>query len=200
MTTPDGSADVARPCNLYVTDTLGNPYRGGGSLRSWLSRSRNHDRTPTGSSAAEPITVVIGNPPTRRRAEGGRLDRERRATAARAPLDRWRRRPNGAWRSCPPSQKSLCLFLALGDVEGIRRGLKRRDRLTRTTRMASSASSPSPAFSMARASRRCATICGEMLRYLGDRLLAGRASADVATRIFQGVQQPVCIVMAARRR
>ena len=35
--------------------------------------------------------------------------------------------------------------------------------------------------------------------YLGDRLLSGKAPAGgLATRVFQGVQQPVCIVLAAK--
>ena len=56
---------------MFVTDTLGKPVR-----RRWnrsahgTARSPNPAGRPTRSSAKEPITVVIGNPPYKEKAKG----------------------------------------------------------------------------------------------------------------------------------
>ena len=53
---------------------------------------------------------------------------------------------------------------------------------------------------MGRAFRKCATICAATCSeiWVIDCSPEGH-QPDVPTRIFQGVQQPVCIVLAARK-
>ena len=170
-----------------------------GQLYEPIAASR---RRPTRSSASSRSRSSSATRRTRRRRRARRLDR--RAAGGRGAVRRRMRllwmppRRLGRRRARQAPEQPLRLFLALGDLEGVRLGPSRSGRRQQGAR-ASSASSRSRAFSTAPASRRCARLAPRLRGDLGDRLLAGRASAGrVNTRIFQGVQQPVCIVLAAR--
>ena len=68
---------------LFVTDTLGNPF----VEEEWIYRHsvqacrRSRGATPTTSSKAEPITVVIGNPPYKEKARAAAVGSKRGAGA-----------------------------------------------------------------------------------------------------------------------
>ena len=65
---------------------------------------------------------MIGNPPYKEKAKGRGGWIENGTAECCAPLDRWGRRRNGVWARTQAPAEPLCLFLALGDVEGLRFG------------------------------------------------------------------------------
>ena len=118
-------SDATPEMRLFVTDTLGNPYAEDEYVPQILMPLGDSRRHANEIKRQEKITVVIGNPPYKEKAKGiGRLDRERHNGRKRPTrrLGHWlppsrleRRRP------CQASAQPLRLFLAVGDVEGIRR-------------------------------------------------------------------------------
>ncbi len=106
---------------LFITDTLGDPFIEEEQLGQTYEPIAVSRRAANKVKKEERITVVIGNPPYKNKAEGpGRLDRgrQRRPFCANGSLDA----AGGMGRGCPrPSpQEPLRLFLALGDMEGFR--------------------------------------------------------------------------------
>ncbi len=173
---------------MFVTDTLDNPYakvEEMGSLYRTISQSRLQANE---IKANEPITVVIGNPPYKEKAKGrgGWVEEEQ--------LSKWM--PPAAWgvgahakhlrnlyvyfwrwatwkvfdRDAPNDTGVVCFITVAGFLNG-------------------------PGFQGMRA----------YLREKADRIWVVDCTPeghqpDVPTRIFQGVQQPVCIVLAARSK
>lgn len=82
--------------NLYVTDTLGNPYV---EEDEWVPQAMRpvaqSRREANKVKREQPITVVIGNPPYKDKAEGRGGWIEAGSGRQDAPLDRWR--PPRAW-------------------------------------------------------------------------------------------------------
>lgn len=171
---------------MYVTDTLGNPY----IEEEWLPHTyapiADSRREANNIKKQEPITVVIGNPPYKEKAKnlGGWVEEK--------PLEDWlppREWGVGAhakhlrnlyvyfWRWAtykvfdhdPRTDTGIVCFIT---VAGFLNG---------------------PGFQKMR----------EYLRQRANEIWVIDCSPeghqpDVPTRIFQGVQQPVCIVLAAR--
>ena len=189
---------------FYVTDTLGNPYVDRdavlGDLVAPIAESRKEANR---IKREEPITVVIGNPPYKEKAKGrgGWIESGQRCAArscrADGPMDA--AAGVGRRRARQAPQQPLRLLLALGDAG---RSSARADAATGDKEQTPgivcfitvAGFLNGPGFQKMRdyLRRDCA-------RHLGHRLLARRAiSPRCTTRIFQGVQQPVCIVLAAR--
>ena len=173
---------------MFVTDTLDNPYAQVeelGSLYRTISDSRLHANE---IKAKQPITVVIGNPPYKEKAKG------RGGWVEEEPLREWIPPPDwgvGAhtkhlrnlyvyfWRWATwkvfdrdPGHDTgvVCFITVAGFLNG-------------------------PGFQRMR----------DYLRRTADRIWVIDCSPeghqpDVPTRIFQAVQQPVCIVLAARSK
>jgi hypothetical protein len=173
---------------MFVTDTLDNPYgeiEELGSLYRTISQSRLQANA---IKANEPITVVIGNPPYKEKAKG------RGGWVEEEPLRQWL--PPAAWGvgahakhlrnlyvyfwrwatwkvfddDAPHNTGAVCFITVAGFLNG-------------------------PGFQRMR----------DYLRRTADRVWVIDCSPeghqpDVPTRIFQGVQQPVCIVLASRSR
>ncbi len=198
------SADL----KLYITDTLADPDEETAWIPSNMAGVAESRRKANHIKRHEPITVVIGNPPYKEKAKG--LRRLGRGSGARACAHAVRRlaAAGGLGRRRPRQAPAepLRLLLALGGVEGVRRrSLPQRggqgggrgldpaqgDRLLHH-RLGLSQWAGLPEDARGPAARR--------RRDLGDRLHAGGPSAaGQASRIFEGVQQPVCIVLALRR-
>lgn len=173
---------------MFVTDTLGNPFAEVeelGSLYRTISQSRLQANE---IKRKEPITVVIGNPPYKEKAKG------RGGWVEEEPLHQWIPPADwgvGAhakhlrnlyvyfWRWAtwkvfdrdPPNDTGIVCFIT---VAGFLNG---------------------PGFQRMR----------DYLRRTADRIWVIDCSPeghqpDVPTRIFQAVQQPVCIVLAARSK
>ena len=73
---------------LYVTDTLGNPDEEHEYIPQILKPLAESRRQANAVKRAEPITVVIGNPPYKEKAKGRGGWVEAGSAGTRAPLDR----------------------------------------------------------------------------------------------------------------
>jgi hypothetical protein len=187
---------------LFVTDTLGDPYEQdetGTGIGRVLSRSRI---AANKVKAEQPITVVIGNPPYKEKAKGRGSWVENGSANRAAILDDWqppRKWGVGAhtkhlrnlyiyfWRWAawkvfeqggggrdrqPPIEEALSGLVCYITVAGFLNG---------------------PGFQKMRADLR--RECDEI--WVVDCSPEGH-QPEVATRIFEGVQHPVCIVLASR--
>jgi hypothetical protein len=181
---------------MFVTDTLGDPFGEVESLGSWYGRISESRRQANEIKRTEPITVVIGNPPYRERAKGrgGWTEQGDSADGKDSLLSKWIPPSDwgvGAhakhlrnlyvyfWRWAtwkvfdhdPEHDTGIVCFIT---VAGFLNG---------------------PGFQRMR----------DYLRRTADRIWVIDCSPeghqpDVSTRIFQAVQQPVCIVLAARSK
>jgi hypothetical protein len=182
---------------MFVTDTLGSPYAEVESLGSLYTKISESRRQANEIKRKEPITVVIGNPPYKEKAKGrGGWIEEGSFAAGRSSglLDDWVPPADwgvGAhakhlrnlyvyfWRWAtwkvfdhdPQNNSGIVCFIT---VAGFLNG---------------------PGFQRMRDYLRCTAD----FIWVVDCSPEGH-QPDVPTRIFQGVQQPVCIVMAARSK
>ena len=111
------------PTRMFVTNTLGNPNDDEGWIPNLFAPIADSRKEANKIKRDEPITVVIGNPPYEGESQGaGWMDRERQqkrksGSSARC-LDATDRL--GSRRACEAFAQSICVFLALGDMEGLR--------------------------------------------------------------------------------
>ncbi len=185
---------------LFLTDTLGNPNEEHEYIPHILSPLAASRRTANQIKRTEPITVVIGNPPYRERARGRGGWVESDTPIMRAPLRAWVPRVEWGvsahvkhlrnlyvyfWRwatwkvfggsivtpgtlPVTPQQGVVCFITVAGFLNG-------------------------PGFEKMRADLRRDT--DEI--WIIDCSPEGH-QPPVASRVFQAVQQPVCIVLAVR--
>ena len=181
---------------MFVTDTLGSPFADVETLGSWYGKISESRRQANEIKRTEPITVVIGNPPYKEKAKGrgGWIEAGAADGIEESVLARWippavwgvgahakhlRNLYVYFWRWAtwkvfdhdPPNDTGIVCFIT---VAGFLNG---------------------PGFQKMR----------DYLRRTADRIWVIDCSPeghqpDVPTRIFQGVQQPVCIVLAARSK
>ena len=180
--------------HLYVTDTLANPWTEEEQLGSVYEPIAESRRKANEIKKDRPVLVVIGNPPygERARDRGGWVESGHKEARVAAPLTDWIPPPDwgvGAhakhlrnlyvyfWRWATwkvfdhePNFGSgiVCFITVAGFLNG-------------------------PGFQRMR----------DYLRRAADEIWVVDCSPDghqpaVGTRVFQGVQQPVCIVMASR--
>lgn len=187
---------AAGPLRMFVTDTLGNPDDDEGWIPGMLAPIAESRRAANKIKREEQVTVVIGNPPYKEKAKGrgGWVEGENTTKEKSAPLAQWMAPKEwkvGAhskhlrnlyiyfWRWATwkvfdhgPGSKTgvVCYITVAGFLSGP--GFqKMRDYLRRT--------------------------CDDV--WVIDCSPEGHQS-QVGTRIFQGVQQPICIVLAARSK
>ena len=188
-----GSAPKS-PARMFVTNTLGNPEDDEGWIPGILAPIAQSRKEANKIKRDEPITVVIGNPPYKEKAKGrgGWVEGENAQAEKTAPLADWmppREWGVGAhskhlrnlyiyfWRwatwkvfdhDAANNKGIVCFITVAGFLSGP--GFqKMRDYLRRT--------------------------CDDI--WVIDCSPEGH-QPGVNTRIFQGVQQPVCIVLASR--
>jgi hypothetical protein len=184
----------ATPLRMFVTDTLGNPHDDEGWIPGILAPIARSRKEANKIKREEPITVVIGNPPYKEKAKGrgGWIESGDKNASETPPLAAWMPpREWGAgvhskhlrnmyvyfWRWATwkvydhdAANKSgiVCFITVAGFLNGP--GFqKMRDYLRRT--------------------------CDDI--WVIDCSPEGH-QPEVNTRIFQAVQQPVCIVLASR--
>ncbi|MFL6334983.1 MAG: type ISP restriction/modification enzyme [Pyrinomonadaceae bacterium] len=179
---------------MFVTDTLSDPYGEPGWLPAMLAPIAESRRQANQVKVREPITVVIGNPPYKEKAKGlgGWVESGSANSPERPPLEAWMPPPEWGvsahakhlrnlyvyfWRWAtwkvfdhdPAANHGIVCFIT---VAGFLNG---------------------PGFARMR----------DYLRRRADEIWVIDCSPEghqpeVNTRIFQGVQQPVCIVLASR--
>jgi hypothetical protein len=182
------------PARMFVTNTLGNPEDDEGWIPGILAPIAKSRKDANKIKRDEPITVVFGNPPYKERAKGrgGWIEGENKQAEKSAPLAEWmppREWGVGAhakhlrnlyvyfWRWAtwkvfdhhPERSTGIVCFITVAGFLSGPGFQKMRDYLRRT--------------------------CDDI--WIIDCSPEGH-QPDVPTRIFQGVQQPVCIVLASR--
>ena len=181
---------------MFVTDTLGSPYAEVESLGAWYGKISESRRLANEIKRHEPITVVIGNPPYKEKAKGrGGWIEEGTYAGGRDPLlNQWF--PPADWGVGAHTKHLRNLYVYFwrwatwkvfdhdpGHDAGIVCFITVAGFLN------------GPGFQRMR----------DDLRRKADRIWVIDCSPeghqpDVPTRIFQAVQQPVCIVLAVRSK
>ena len=192
-----GSLPKVAP-RMYVTDTLSNPFDDGGSFPGFTAAIGRQRRDANRVKREQPITVVIGNPPYKDKAKGlgGWVEGASRQKGAYAPLDDWQ--PLRDWGMGAHAKHLRNLYIYFwrwasrkvfepfdGQAEGGGHGI--------VAFISAAGFISGPAFERMRQDLR--QRCHEI--WVIDCSPEGH-QPEVSSRIFQGVQQPVCIVLAAR--
>lgn len=194
---PNGTAPELR---LYVTDTLGNPYVEEERLPQLYQPIARSRRDANEIKRGEPITVVIGNPPYKEKARGRGGWVEQGTAGREAPLDRWVPPPSWKVGAHAKHLKNLYVYFwrwatwkvfGTGLLEST--GLEETDRAGIVCFITVAGFLNGPGFQKMRDDLR--RSCNEI--WVIDCSPEGH-QPEVATRIFQGVQHPVCIVLASR--
>ncbi len=181
---------------LFVTDTLSDPYadiEAGQGIYREISRS---GRDANAVKRAQPITVVIGNPPYKEKAKGKGGWIENGSGNRAAPLQDWQ--PPVAWKAGAHAKHLRNLYVYFwrwAAWKVFQQGAGGpSDKLSGMVCYITVAGFLNgPGFQKMRADLR--RDCDEI--WIIDCSPEGH-QPEVATRIFQGVQHPVCIVLAAR--
>ena len=195
---------AAPATRLYVTDTLGNPYAEEEYLPQILMPLGESRRRANAIKRQEKITVVIGNPPYKEKAKGlgGWIESGSTGEEIAAPLLRWT--PPVDWNVSTHAKHLRNLYVyfwrwatwkVFGDGGRSRTEGSAHDRRGIVAFITAAGFLNGPGFQKMRAE----------LRRDADEIWVIDCSPeghqpDVPTRVFQGVQQPVCIVMALRSR
>jgi hypothetical protein len=185
---------------LFITDTLGNPFIEEEKLGHTYEPIALSRRAANKVKKEERITVVIGNPPYDNRAGGLGGWIESGSAGRPTPLSRWT--PPAAWGIGAHAHhlKNLYIYFwrwaalkVFGSGWGDATGLPNEDRYGIVCFITVAGFLNGPGFQKMREDLR--RDCNEI--WVIDCSPEGH-QPDVPTRIFQGVQQPVCIVLAAR--
>ena len=186
---------------LFVTDTLGNPYAEEEHIPQILMPLGESRRRANEIKRQEKITVIIGNPPYKEKAKGlGGWIESSGKTKVPPPLRQWM--PPADWNVGAHAKHLRNLYVyfwrwatwkVFGDGDASRIEGREPDRKGVVSFITVAGFLNGPGFQKMRAE----------LRGDADEIWVIDCSPEghrpeVRTRIFQGVQQPVCIVMALR--
>jgi predicted helicase len=182
------------PVRMFVTNTLGNPEDDGGWIPGLLAPLANSRKEANKIKCNEPITVVIGNPPYKVKAKGlgGWIEGETKRAEKTAPLADWQ--PPTEWGAGVDAKHLRNLYIyfwrwatwKVFDHDAVH-----NSGMVCFLTVAGFLSGPG--FQKMR----------DYLRRTCDDVWVIDCSPEgyqpgVNTRIFQGVQQPICIVLASR--
>ena len=194
--------NVTPPMRLFVTDTLGNPYVEEEHLPQMHVPIGESRRRANEIKRQEKITVVIGNPPYKEKAMGlgGWIESGTKNSKTAAPLRQWMPPPDWNVGAHAKHLRNLYVYFwrwatwkVFGDGEPSLVKGRKPDRKGIVSFITVAGFLNGPGFQKMRAE----------LRRDADEIWVIDCSPEghqptVPTRIFQGVQQPVCIVMALR--
>ena len=201
LTSASGKSPTKLPDpRLYITNTLGNPFVEEEQLGQTYEPIAKSRREANKVKKDERITVVIGNPPYKNQAGGDGAWIEEGSSGRPAPLDWWQ--PPSDWGVGAHTHhlKNLYVYFwrwatlkvfGAGWEEATGQPLDKRYGVVCFITAAGFLNGPG--FEMMREDLR--RQCDEI--WVIDCSPEGH-QPDVPTRIFQGVQQPVCIVLAAK--
>ncbi len=187
--------------NLFITDTLGNPFVEDEQLPQIVEAIAKSHREANKVKRGQPITVVIGNPPYKNNAEGRGGWIEKGSDNRPAPLDRWKAPADWKLGAHGIHLKNLYMyFWRWATLKVFGKGLfdatnlPEKDEEGIVCFITVAGFLNGPGFEKMRDDLR--RTCSDV--WVIDCSPEGH-QPDVPTRIFQGVQQPVCIVLAARK-
>jgi hypothetical protein len=202
LKTPQNPTPPIPDLRLFITDTLSNPFieeEQLGQVYEPIAKSRRDANTV---KKEQPITVVIGNPPYKEKAEG-RGGWVEAGTGGKlvAPLDRWRPPPEWGVGAHGKHLKNLYVYFwrwatwkVFGSGHYAATGFPDKDEEGIVCFITVAGFLNGPGFEKMRDDLR--RTCSEI--WVVDCSPEGH-QPGVATRIFQSVQQPICIVLAARK-
>ena len=187
---------------LFITDTLGNPFIEEERLGQTYEPIAISRRAANKVKKEERITVVIGNPPYKEKAEGrGSWIEKGSGGKLVAPLDRWRPPPEWGVGAHVKHLKNLYIYFwrwatwkVFGSGNYAATGNPDKDEEGIVCFITVAGFLNGPGFEKMRDDLR--RTCSEI--WVIDCSPEGH-QPNVPTRIFQAVQQPVCIVLAARK-
>jgi hypothetical protein len=184
----------ATPLRMFVTDTLGNPYIEQEWLPTILAPIAESRRQANEIKREERITVVIGNPPYREKAKncGGWVEEGSANSPEPAPLTEWI--PPVSWGVSAHTKHLRNLYIYFwrwATWKVFDRHPRENSGVVCFITVAGFLNGPG--FQKMR----------DYLRRTADEIWVIDCSPeghqpDVNTRIFEAVQQPVCIVLASR--
>lgn len=188
---------------LFITDTLGDPYATQAQFSALTQPIGESRKQANKIKRSEKITVVIGNPPYKEKAKGRGGWIEQGSDANKnlpAPLARWSPRPDWGVGAHAKHLKNLYVYFwrwatlkVFGSGWYAATGEKDEDRAGIVCFITVAGFLNGPGFQKMRDDLR--RDCSDI--WVIDCSPEGH-QPDVPTRIFQGVQQPVCIVLAVR--
>jgi hypothetical protein len=201
MATPPGPSPPP-DLLLFITDTLGNPFIEDETLGQVYEPIAKSRRDANAIKKTKPITVVIGNPPYKEKAEGrGGWIEAGSGGKLIAPLDRWRPPPEWGVSAHGKHLKNLYIYFwrwatwkVFGTGHYAATGFPDKDEEGIVCFITVAGFLNGPGFEKMRDDLR--RTCSEI--WVVDCSPEGH-QPNVPTRIFQGVQQTVCIVLAARK-
>jgi hypothetical protein len=185
---------------LFVTDTLGDPYAAQTQFSGMVAPIGESRRQANAIKRGEPITVVVGNPPYKEKAKGRGGWIEAGSPGRPAAMGLWS--PPVEWGASAHAKhlKNLYVYFwrwatwkVFGSGHADTTGEAETDRAGIVCFITVAGFLNGPGFQKMRDDLR--RDCAEI--WVIDCSPEGH-QPEVATRIFQGVQQPVCIVLAAR--
>jgi len=187
--------------NLFITDTLGNPFVEEEQLPQIVEAIAKSRREANKVKREQPITVVVGNPPYKEKAEGrGGWIEKGAGGNLHAPLDRWKAPAEWGVGAHGKHLKNLYVYFwrwatlkVFGSGRKAATGMPDSDEEGIVCFITVAGFLNGPGFERMRDDLR--RTCSDI--WVIDCSPEGH-QPDVPTRIFQGVQQPVCIVLAAR--
>jgi Type ISP C-terminal specificity domain/N-6 DNA Methylase len=182
------------PLRMFVTDTLSNPHDDGGWVFGMLGAIAKSRKEANKIKRDQRITVVLGNPPYKEKAKGrgGWVEGETATSAKTAPLADWQ--PLRAWGVGAHSKHLRNLYVYFwrwATWKVFDHGPGGKTGMVCFITVAGFLNGPG--FQKMR----------DYLRRSCDDIWVINCSPEghqpeVNTRIFQAVQQPVCIVLASR--
>ena len=200
----DAFAGRSDPLRLFVTDTLGNPFVEDEYIPQILMPLGESRRQANRIKRQERITVVIGNPPYKDKAKGlggwvenGSANRPGQPV----PLIDWMPPPEWNVGAHTKHLRNLYVYFwrwaawkVFGDGDPTEPKGRERDQTGIICFITAAGFLNGPGFQKMRAD----------LRAEADEIWVINCSPEghqppIRSRIFQGVQQPVCIVMALRK-
>lgn len=197
------SKDAAPPeLKLFITDTLGDPFIEEDWIPQTMQPVAKSRRDANTIKKGQPITVVIGNPPYKEKADGmGGWIEAGSGGDTKAPMEYWR--PPVSWGVSAHTKhlKNLYVFFwrwaawkVFGTGHYAATGFEEKDEEGIVCFISASGYLNGPGFEKMRADLRA--TCSKI--WVVD-CSPERHQPEVNTRIFQGVQQPICIVIAAQK-
>lgn len=192
---------IAPRLRLFITNTLDNPFVEDERLPQILQPIGQSRREANAVKRGQPITVVIGNPPYKEKAKGRGGWIEGGSAGREAPLDRWS--PPANWRVSAHAKhlKNLYVYFwrwatwkVFGSGLNASTGIVENDQAGIICYITVAGFLNGQGFQRMR----------DDLRRQSSEIWVIDCSPeghqpDVPTRIFEGVQQPICIVLAARK-
>lgn len=188
--------ETAPEPRLYITDTLGDPYAEETNFPSMLEPIGASRRDANAIKRDEKITVVIGNPPYKEKAKGLGGWIETGSDGLKSPLRLWM--PEKEWGAHAKHLYNLYVYFwrwaawkVFGSGYGATTGKDEEPRSGVVCFISASGFLNGDGFRTMRADlrRECSDI------WVIDCSPEGH-QPDVPTRIFEDVQQPLCIAMA----